>query len=46
MKKKPDGTPRKIVDSSIAHKYGWRAKISLEEGLKLVLSDFIKKHST
>ena len=38
-KNKPDGTPRKLVDSSIAKKYGWRSKISLKEGLKRVLNN-------
>lgn len=31
---KPDGTPRKLVDVSKINKLGWRAKISLDEGLK------------
>jgi GDP-L-fucose synthase len=31
---KPDGTPRKLMDSSRIHKLGWTAEISLEEGLK------------
>jgi GDP-L-fucose synthase len=38
-KKKPDGTPRKLLDCSIAHKYGWRSKISLQYGLKEVLKN-------
>ena len=38
-KKKPDGTPRKLLNCSIAHKYGWRAKISLGYGLKQVLNN-------
>jgi GDP-L-fucose synthase len=36
-KKKPDGVSRKLIDCSIAHKYGWRSKISLKEGLRRVL---------
>ena len=35
---KPDGTPRKIVDSSIARKYGWRNKIDFDRGLDLTLN--------
>jgi len=30
---KPDGTPRKLLDVSRIHSLGWRAKISLREGL-------------
>ncbi|MEM6731767.1 MAG: GDP-L-fucose synthase [Myxococcota bacterium] len=30
---KPDGTPRKLLDVSRLHATGWRAKISLEEGI-------------
>ena len=40
---KPDGTPRKIVDSSIARKYGWKHKTSFEQGLKLTYNDYKKK---
>lgn len=31
---KPDGTPRKVVDSSRLHALGWQPRISLESGLK------------
>ena len=37
-KSKPDGTPRKIIDSSIAKKYGWRHKIDFSKGLDLTLN--------
>lgn len=30
---KPDGTPRKLMDSSKLHNLGWKHKISLKEGL-------------
>ena len=40
---KPDGTPRKIVDNSIAKKYGWVAKTNFENGLKITYEDFLKK---
>lgn len=30
---KPDGTPRKLMDISRLERLGWKAKISLEEGL-------------
>ncbi len=31
---KPDGTPRKLMDVGRLNKMGWKASISLEEGLK------------
>lgn len=39
---KPDGTPRKIMDSSKIHGLGWKAKTSLENGLKIAYEDFLK----
>ena len=30
---KPDGTPRKLMDSSRLFELGWQPRISLEEGL-------------
>jgi len=33
---KPDGTPRKLMDSSRIHKLGWKAQISLREGVAKV----------
>ncbi|MCB0430571.1 MAG: GDP-L-fucose synthase [Flavobacteriales bacterium] len=33
---KPDGTPRKLMDVSKAHKLGWKHRIPLEEGIKSV----------
>ena len=31
---KPDGTPRKLVDTSLINSMGWAPKISLKEGIK------------
>ena len=42
-KSKPDGTPRKIVDNTIAKKYGWRAKTSFKKGLSYTYQDFLRK---
>ena len=42
-KKKPDGTPRKILNNSIAKKYGWKAKVSLKKGLEETYMEFLKK---
>ena len=41
--KKMDGTPRKILDCSLARSYGWKKKISFEDGLELTLNDFFKR---
>ena len=40
-KKRPNGTPRKLLDSSIITQMGWRPKISLKEGIKLAYMDLI-----
>jgi len=31
---KPDGTPRKLMDSGLIHSLGWSPKIDLEEGIR------------
>ena len=36
---KPDGTPRKLMDVSKINDMGWKAKISLEEGITKVYQD-------
>lgn len=36
---KPDGTPRKLMDVSKLHGFGWKAKIGLEEGVRKVYED-------
>ena len=43
-KTKPDGTPRKLLDTTIAKKYGWRPKISLKDGFFLTYADYLKKY--
>lgn len=40
---KPDGTPRKLMDSSKLHNLGFKHKTSLKEGLKLTYQDFLTK---
>lgn len=37
---KPDGTPRKVTDVSKINDLGWKHKIDLEQGIKLVYEDF------
>ena len=38
---KPDGTPRKLMDSSRLAALGWTAKIRLEEGLRRTYANFL-----
>jgi len=40
---KPDGTPRKLMDSSRLHASGWKYKTSLAEGLKMAYAYFKKE---
>ena len=42
-KKKPNGVPRKILDTSLAKRYGWKSKFDLVEGFRLTYKDFLKK---
>ncbi len=42
-KSKLTGTPRKILNSSIARKYGWKPKINLKSGFNKVFINFKKK---
>ena len=39
-KSKPDGVPRKLLDVSLAKKYGWKSKTPLKDGLSKTLKDF------
>ena len=41
---KPDGTPRKLMDVSKLNAQGWKAKISLEEGITKVYQE-VKEHN-
>lgn len=38
---KPEGTPRKIIDSSLAHNYGWRSRVDLKKGFEISYNDFL-----
>ena len=43
---KPDGTPRKLMDVSKMANQGWKAKISLEDGIKSTYNWFLEhEHS-
>tara|TARA_B110000459_G_scaffold126896_1_gene139241 strand:+ start:605 stop:1546 length:942 start_codon:yes stop_codon:yes gene_type:complete len=43
-KSKPNGTPRKVMDVSLAKKYGWKSKIDLKEAIKLTYIDYLSKN--
>lgn len=43
---KPDGTPRKLMDSSKLYGLGFRHKTGLKEGLKKTYEDFLSKVET
>jgi GDP-L-fucose synthase len=38
----PDGTPRKLMDSSRLFAMGWRPQVDLETGLRLAYDDFLQ----
>ena len=38
---KPDGAPKKLMDSRLLNEMGWRARRSLQEGLRLAYEDFL-----
>ena len=39
---KPDGTPRKLMDSSNLYKMGWKPRVSLDDGLRRSYQDFLR----
>ena len=43
-KSKPDGVPRKLLDISLAKKYGWKPKISLDKGFEITYKSFLKNY--
>lgn len=41
---KPDGTPRKLMDSTRLHSLGFKHKVSLREGIRVTYEDYLKRH--
>ncbi|MBF0256507.1 MAG: GDP-L-fucose synthase [Gammaproteobacteria bacterium] len=39
---KPDGTPRKLMDSSRLHRLGWQPQVALREGLEQAYAAFLQ----
>ena len=42
---KPDGTPRKWMDSGRLNRLGWQAQVNLDRGLQLAYQEFVQQHS-
>ncbi|MCC6817337.1 MAG: GDP-L-fucose synthase [Bacteroidia bacterium] len=42
---KPDGTPKKLMDSSYLSSLGWQFKTSLDTGIRMAYEDFLSKHA-
>src|SRR6185436_10008175 len=42
---KPDGTPRKLMDSSRLFGLGWKPEINLETGIRLSYEDFLRNQA-
>ncbi|MFT5466263.1 MAG: GDP-L-fucose synthase [Verrucomicrobiales bacterium] len=43
---KPDGTPRKLMDSSTLRKTGWKEEFPLDAGLRNAYADFLARSGT
>jgi GDP-L-fucose synthase len=43
---KPDGTPRKLMDSTRLNALGWKAQVGLDAGLQAAYKDFLNKYAT
>ncbi len=41
---KPDGTPRKFIDSSRIYSLGWKPKMELKDGIRLSYKDFLSRY--
>ena len=41
---RPDGAPRKLMDSARIHSLGWQPTVELQQGLALAYQDFLQRH--
>ncbi len=41
---KPNGTPRKVLNITLAKKYGWKSKVNLKEAIYETYLDYSKKY--
>lgn len=41
--KKLEGTPKKLLNSSLINRLGWKSKVNLREGITLAYKDFLNK---
>lgn len=42
---KPDGTPRKLLDTSHINRLGWYPQIALKDGIKMVYEEYQRHHT-
>ncbi len=42
---KPNGTPKKLMDSSRLFATGWKPQTALNDGIRLAYTDFLSKHA-
>lgn len=42
---KPDGTPRKLMDTGLLESFGWTPETELESGIRMSYQDFLATHS-
>ena len=42
---KPDGTPKKLMDSTKLNRMGWRPQVSLQHGLVIAYQEFLRGNS-
>lgn len=43
---RPDGTPRKLLDSSLISSFGWKASTQLDHGIRLAYDDFLSRYES